>query len=141
MFPIFIGIEIKSSYSIWWPSFLVMAFNWLERKAQSLQIRLTKDICSLFPQTTEIFVAKTYLEVSPITTKCVFISSISVVWGKRLQISLVSRICEICSFASNQLKAIAKNEGHQMESLLFISIPINVGNICCYYWYLINPSN
>ena len=140
MFPTFIGIEIKSSYFIWWPLILAMVFNWLEGKAQILQIRLTKDICSLFPQTTEILVAKTYLEVSPITTKCVFISSISVVWGKRLQISLVSRICEICSFASNQLKAIAKNEGHQMESLLFISIPINVGNICCYYWFLINPS-
>ena len=66
---------------------------------------------------------------------------ILVVWGKRLQISLVSRIFEICSFASNQLKAIAKKEGHQMESLLFISIPINVGKICCYYWFLINTSS
>ena len=34
---------------------------------------------------------------------------------KSLQISQLSQICEICAFASNQLKAIAKIEGHQME--------------------------
>lgn len=76
-----------------------MALSWIEAKAKILQIRLTRDICSLFPQTTEILVAKTYLEVSPITTQYVFVSSISAVWGKRLQISLVSRICEIYAFA------------------------------------------
>ena len=85
----FIGVETNSSYSIWWPSILAMVFNWLE--------------------------AKTYLEVSPITTQYVFVSSISVVWGKSLQISQATQICKIYAFASNQLKIIAKIEGHQME--------------------------
>ena len=53
----------------------------------------------------------------------------------------MSLICKICAFPSNQLKTIAKIEGHQMDQLLFISIPINVGNKCCYYWFLIKPSS
>ena len=50
LFPLFVGIETKSSYSIWWPSFL----------------------------------------------------------------ALESLIFQFSAFASNRLKAIAKNEGHQM---------------------------
>ena len=69
MFPTFIGIEIKSSYSIWWPSFLAMAFNWLEVKAKILQIRLTKDICSFSPQAIEMLDTKTYWEVIGDTSK------------------------------------------------------------------------
>ena len=106
LFPTFIGIEINSSYSIWWPSILAMVFNWLEAKAQISQLWLAWDICRLFPQTIEILVVKTYLEVSPITTQYVFVSSISVVWGKSLQISKGSQICKICASASNELKNI-----------------------------------
>ena len=56
-----------------------------------------------------------FFSVSPITTQYVFVSSISVVGGHSLQISQASQICKICAFASNQLKTIAKIEGHQME--------------------------
>ena len=68
-FPIFIGIEINSSYSIWWPSILAMVFNWLEAKAQILQIWLAWDICRLCPPTTEILDTKTYWVVIGDTLK------------------------------------------------------------------------
>ena len=129
--PLFIDIETKSSYSIWWPSLLAMVFNWLEAKAQILQIWLAWDICRLFPQTTEILDTKTYWVVIRDTSRQVFAISISVVWGKKLPISQATQICKIYAFASNQLKAIAKNEGHQMALLLYISIPKNVGKKCC----------